>query len=178
MFRFDEAVELWLPRRIWATVHGDQRSSHFLLFWKLSDADLSAELFYSCRHLAGTLPRLLVPSEWSNGFLLLCPADTPLWIYWVRGALITHRVKELHAVSSGHPSLCQLIAHTEQSLAQCKSWEGPCGREGEIKSWWSTWYHLNMESKKWYKWTYLQKRLTDLENKLTVTKGEREVWEG
>ena len=143
-----------------------------------SDADLSAELFCSCRHLAGTLPHLLVPSEWSNGFLLLCLADTPLWIYWVRGALITHRVKELHAVSSGHPSLCQLIAHTEQPLAQCKSWEEPCGREGEIKSRWSTWYHLNVESKKWYKWTYLQKRLTDLENKLTVTNGEREVWEG
>ena len=29
--------------------------------------------------------------------------------------------------------------------------------------------------KKWYKWTYLQNRnrLTDIENKLTVTKGER-----
>ena len=30
--------------------------------------------------------------------------------------------------------------------------------------------------KKWYKWTYLQNRnrLTDTENKFTVTKGERE----
>ena len=37
------------------------------------------------------------------------------------------------------------------------------------------WYHLYMESKKsWYKWTYLQNRnrLTDIENKLMVTKGE------
>ena len=35
-------------------------------------------------------------------------------------------------------------------------------------------YHLYVESKKWYKWTYLQNRnrLTDLENKLKVTKGE------
>lgn len=171
-------MELWLPERIWATIHGDQRGSHFLLFWKPSDADLSAELFCSCGHLAGTLPRLLVPSEWSDGFLLPCPADTPLWIYWVRGTLITHRVKESHAVSSGHPSLCQLIAHAEHPLAQCRSWEGWCGREGEIKSWRSTWYRLYVESKKWYKRTYLQKRLTDLENKLTVTKGEREVWEG
>ena len=37
------------------------------------------------------------------------------------------------------------------------------------------WYHLCTESKKkWYKWTYLQNRnrLTDLENKLMVTKGK------
>ena len=33
-----------------------------------------------------------------------------------------------------------------------------------------------MESKKWYKWTYLQNRnrVTDVENILIVTKGERE----
>ena len=30
--------------------------------------------------------------------------------------------------------------------------------------------------KKWYKWTYLQNRLTDIENKIMVTKGER--WGG
>ena len=36
------------------------------------------------------------------------------------------------------------------------------------------WYHSYVESKKWYKWTYLQNRnrLTDIENKLMVTKGE------
>ena len=37
------------------------------------------------------------------------------------------------------------------------------------------WYHLYVESKKKkYKWTYLQNRngLTDIENKLMVTKGE------
>ena len=35
--------------------------------------------------------------------------------------------------------------------------------------------HFYVESKKWYKWTYLQNRnrLTDLENKLMVTKGEK-----
>lgn len=167
-------MELWLPRRIWATIHGDQRGSHFLLFWKPSDADLSAE-FCSCRHLAGTLPRLLVPSEWSDGFLLPCPAETPLWICWVRGALITHRVRESRAVSSGHPSLCQFIAHAEHPLAQCRSWEGRCGGDGEIKPRHSTWNYLYVGSKKWLKWTYSQ-RLTKIENK--VAKREREVWEG
>ena len=36
-------------------------------------------------------------------------------------------------------------------------------------------YHLYVESKIWYKWTYLQNRnrLRDIENKLMVTKGER-----
>ena len=35
-----------------------------------------------------------------------------------------------------------------------------------------TWYHLYVESKKQYKWTYLQNRnrLSDIENKLMVTK--------
>ena len=34
-------------------------------------------------------------------------------------------------------------------------------------------YHLYVESKIWYKWTYLQNRnrLTDIENKFMVTKG-------
>ena len=39
------------------------------------------------------------------------------------------------------------------------------------------WYHLYVESKKkWYKWIYLQNRnrLTDLEYKLMVIKGERQ----
>ena len=37
------------------------------------------------------------------------------------------------------------------------------------------WYHLYVESKKWYKWTDLQNRnrCTDLENKLMVTKEAR-----
>ena len=37
------------------------------------------------------------------------------------------------------------------------------------------WYHLYLESKIWYKWTYLPKRnrLTDMENKFMVTKGGR-----
>ena len=39
------------------------------------------------------------------------------------------------------------------------------------------WYHSYVESKKkWHKWTYLhnRNRLTDIENKLVVTNGERE----
>ena len=37
------------------------------------------------------------------------------------------------------------------------------------------WCHLYMESKKWYKWTYLQKRdrLTDIKFKFKITKEER-----
>ena len=37
------------------------------------------------------------------------------------------------------------------------------------------WYHIHVESKMRHKWTYLQNRnrLTDIENKLMVTKGER-----
>ena len=40
----------------------------------------------------------------------------------------------------------------------------------------NTWYHSHVESKKWYKWTYLQNknRFTDIENKVMVTKGESE----
>ena len=35
-------------------------------------------------------------------------------------------------------------------------------------------YHLFVESKIWYKWIYLQNRnrLTDIENKCMITKGE------
>ena len=37
------------------------------------------------------------------------------------------------------------------------------------------WYHLYMETKNWYQWTYLQNRNrpTDSENNIMVTKGER-----
>ena len=37
------------------------------------------------------------------------------------------------------------------------------------------WYHFYVESKIWYKWTYLQNRktATDIENKITVTTGAR-----
>ena len=37
------------------------------------------------------------------------------------------------------------------------------------------WYHLDMESKTWHKWTYLQNRnrLTDIENRPVVSKGEK-----
>ena len=38
------------------------------------------------------------------------------------------------------------------------------------------WYHLYVESKIWHKWTYLwnRNRLTDIENRLVVAKGERD----
>ena len=43
------------------------------------------------------------------------------------------------------------------------------------------WYHLYVESKKRYKRIYLQNKLTDIENKLMVTKGGEEnklgVWD-
>ena len=61
----------------------------------------------------------------------------------------------------------------------CSNMDGP--RDYHIK--WSKsdrerniiWYPLYVWSIKGYKWTYLQKRnrLTDIENKLMVTKGER-----
>ena len=37
-----------------------------------------------------------------------------------------------------------------------------------------TWYRLNVEYKKWCKWTYLQNRnrVTDVEKKLMVSKGD------
>ena len=38
------------------------------------------------------------------------------------------------------------------------------------------WDHLHVESKKLYKWRYLQNELTDIEKKLMVTKKEG-VWE-
>ena len=43
-----------------------------------------------------------------------------------------------------------------------------------------TWYRLYVESKKWYKWTYLQNRnsLTPIENKCTVNKRKNEVGKG
>ena len=48
-------------------------------------------------------------------------------------------------------------------------------RQGKTNT---TWYHLYVDLKKWYKWTYLQNRnrLTDIENKLMVTKRDgREI---
>ena len=58
----------------------------------------------------------------------------------------------------------------------CSNMDGP--RDYHTK--WSqtktntTWYHLNVESKLWHKWTYLQNtnRLRDIENRLVVAKGE------
>ena len=33
-------------------------------------------------------------------------------------------------------------------------------------------YHLGVESRIWHKWVYLKNRLTDIENKLMLTKGK------
>ena len=40
----------------------------------------------------------------------------------------------------------------------------------------TVWYHLYVESKIWYKWTYVQNRNrpTDIENKFMVTRRDRE----
>ena len=75
-----------------------------------------------------------------------------------------------------------LLSHKkEQNNAICSDMDGP--RDYHTK--WSKSdkdkYHmilLFVESKKWYKWPYLQKRnrVTDVENKFMVTKGER--WGG
>ena len=84
-----------------------------------------------------------------------------------------------------------LLSHKKEwNNAICSNMDGP--RDYHTK--WSksererqiSWYHLYMESKIWHKLTYLQKRnrLTDIENKLMVTKGERgwgmdklEIWD-
>ena len=44
----------------------------------------------------------------------------------------------------------------------------------------SIWYHFYVESKIWYKWTYLQNRIrvTDIENSLVVAKEGGRVGEG
>ena len=34
------------------------------------------------------------------------------------------------------------------------------------------WYHLHVEANTWHKWTYLQNRLTDIENRCVVANGE------
>ena len=67
-----------------------------------------------------------------------------------------------------------LLSHKKEwNNAICSNMHGP--RDDHTK--WSQTktniiYHLYVESKHWYKWTYSQNRLTDIENKLMVTKGE------
>ena len=74
-----------------------------------------------------------------------------------------------------------LLSHwKEWSNAICSNIDGP----GEYHTKWNKsdrktnilWYHLYVESKKWYNWTYLQNRnrLTELENELMVTMGSTE----
>ena len=51
------------------------------------------------------------------------------------------------------------------------------GRQGKRNI---IWYHLHVEYKIWYTWTYLEtrNRLSDTENKFMILKGEKEVEEG
>ena len=77
-----------------------------------------------------------------------------------------------------------LISHKKEwNNAICSNMDGP--RDYHIKWNKTDWerkilynitYMLNL--KKWHKWTYLQNRnrLTDIENKPMVTKGDSERW--
>ena len=72
-----------------------------------------------------------------------------------------------------------LLSHKKEwDSTICNNMNGP----GDYHTNWSkpktnVWYHLYVESKKkWYKWTYLQNRNRETENKLMVTKGERGGW--
>ena len=71
-----------------------------------------------------------------------------------------------------------LLSHKKGNKAISGNMDGPRGyhtkrsESGKEKQIYDITYMWNL--KKWYKWTYLQNRnrLTDLENKFTVTKGE------
>ena len=56
-----------------------------------------------------------------------------------------------------------------------RAWWAPVHGVAESRTWLERLTHTDMEYKMWHKWTYLQNRnrLTDIENKLIVTKGER-----
>ena len=73
------------------------------------------------------------------------------------GILLSNKKERNNAICSNMdaPRSC----HTEWSKSD---------RERQI-----SWYHLYVESKKWYIWTYLQNRnrVTDVKNKLMVTGG-------
>ena len=85
-----------------------------------------------------------------------------------------------------------LFSHKKEwNDAICSNMDGPTDYTNEVSQRKASiiWYHLNMESKKWYKWTYLQNgnRLTDFVNKRMFIKrkdgGEREreglgTWDG
>ena len=71
------------------------------------------------------------------------------------------------------------ISHKKEwNIAICSNLYGPRdyhtkGSKSDRKT--NIWYHLYVEPKIWYKLTYLRnrKRLTDIENKLMLTKGEK-----
>ena len=72
-----------------------------------------------------------------------------------------------------------LLSHKKEwNNAICSDVDGPRGLSHKVKSVRkkktnTIWYHM-WNLKKWYEWPYLQSRnrLTGLENKLMVTKGE------
>ena len=89
--------------------------------------------------------------------------------------IITLNVNGLDAPTKRH--------RLERNNAICSNMDGPrdyhtkwskSDRERQIS--YDITYMWNLIFKKWDKWTYLQNRnrLTDIENKLTVTKGEKE----
>ena len=72
-----------------------------------------------------------------------------------------------------------------ENNAICSNMDGPrdyytkwCKSERERQISYDITYVCNL--KKWYKWIYLQirNRPTDIENKLMITKGEREMGQG
>ena len=81
-------------------------------------------------------------------------------VHMYNGILLSHKKEQNNAICSNmdRPRDC----HTEWSKSD---------RERQIS--YDIAYMWNL--KKWYKWTYLQNRnrVTDVENKLMVTRGER-----
>ena len=69
-----------------------------------------------------------------------------------------------------------LLSHKKEwNNASCSNTDGhsDCHTEWSKSDGEKQIYHLYVGSKKWYKWTYLQNRsrVTNVENKLMVTKG-------
>ena len=81
-----------------------------------------------------------------------------------------------HTHTHTHTHTGILFSHKKEwNDAICSNMDGPrdhytkwskSGRERQI------WVHLYMKSKIWHKWIYPWNRLTDIENKLVIAKGE------
>ena len=97
-------------------------------------------------------------------FVIYIHTHTHTYIHIYNGILLSHK-KEWNLAISGN---------MDGSTGYYAKWN-KSDRERQIP--YDITYMWNL--KKWYKWTYLQSRnrLTDIENKLMVTKGES-VWGG